>query len=207
LEEEEMQNQNVKKQAKLTNLSLVNSIYSESIAKKFDLDLKSLVVLIGLASHYNDDKKIVFPSQEYLAEHLNISERSVIRSIKELLSKGLIIKSKNGLNNIYCFTNIFFEAVKLSSNTCQVVTQKGDQLSLKHDKSNKIKNSKILNFKKDGVNYQKADDILEQIEKDKQESSSPLDFNREQAIEYLNDLPVFLKNSFFAIELRKKFNL
>ena len=37
--------------------------------------------------------------------------------------------------------------------------------------------------------------------------SSPLDMNKEQALEYLAGLPEFLKDSFFAIELRKKWGI
>ena len=50
-------------------------------------------------------------------------------------------------------------------------------------------------------------ELKEKLENDKKNCSSPLDFNREQAINYLNNLPAILKTSYFAIELRKKWNL
>ena len=37
--------------------------------------------------------------------------------------------------------------------------------------------------------------------------SSPLDFNKEQALEYLKNLPKCLHNGFFPRELRKKWGL
>jgi len=45
------------------------------------------------------------------------------------------------------------------------------------------------------------------IQEDKKETGSPLDFDRKQALEYLSNLPKFLENSYFAVELRKKWGI
>lgn len=195
--------------AKLNSFILVTRIYMDGIASKFNLNPTALLVLIGLANHFNPQKNIVFPSQEYLANNLNISERSVVRAIKILLEKKLIIKSKKGLNNIYCFTSVFFEALKLSPTKCQNGTYKGDNLADKHN-NNKFRNN-IINFQKNeinGVNYPSSEETKELINKQKQiKRGSPLDYDFEQAKEFLDKLIPELQNSFFAKELRKKWNI
>lgn len=42
---------------------------------------------------------------------------------------------------------------------------------------------------------------------DNKEVSSPLDMDREQALKWLSELPEFLNNSYFAIEVRKKWDI
>ena len=78
---------------------------------------------------------------------------------------------------------------------------------IKTKKLNSSVKNKILKFP-EGVNYQSAKPILEQIEKDKRTSTNPLEFTREQAIEFINFLPEILReNSFFYKELKKKYDL
>ena len=61
--------------------------------------------------------------------------------------------------------------------------------------------------RKDIFQKKQTEDLQQKIKADKKNISSPLDFNKEQAIEFINNLPVNLRNSFFAMELRKKWNL
>lgn len=194
------------KRNKVTNFSLMQGIYSCGVAEKFSLGTTALLVIIGLASHYNADKNIVFPSQAYLAGKLNISERSVIRAIKELLSSNLIMKSKNGAANIYCFTNIFFEAVGLSAERCQIVTNEDDKLSYKHDKYNN-KNNSVLNLRESSpyISVEESKRYLDEQRAIKR--GSPLDMEYEQALDYLKNLPKFLEESYFAKALREKWGL
>lgn len=181
----------------------------DGIANKFDLNPATLLVLIGLANHFNPDKNIVFPSQEYLSIHLNISERSVVRAIKELIAKNLIIKSKKGSNNIYAFTSIFFDSLKMSPAKCQKDTRTSAKMSPKHDNS-KYKN-KVVNFQKTNdtsTNYPSAESTKKFINKMKSvKTGSPLDMDYEEAMNFLNKLLPELKNSYFARELRKKWNI
>lgn len=137
---------------KVTNFALMSGIYTNGIAKQFDLNTTTLSVLMGLACHFNPNKSIVYPSQEYLAEHVNTSIRSVKRAIKELTDKRLILKSKKRTSNVYVFTNIFFDALKMSPNECKIDTNKGDKMELtcieqdKPEQINKI-NSNIFLLK------------------------------------------------------------
>lgn len=193
-----------KGQRKVTNFSLVNAVYVRGIGKMFDLNATALLVLIGLINHFNPDKAIVFPSQEYLAEHLNVSERSVIRAIKDLLLKNLIIKSKKGASNVYCFTNVFFESVKMSGDRCQNVTDKGAKMAGKHDNNKYINN--VFELKIGGYPGIEATKRLID-EKKEMDLGSPLDYGYEEAKEFLSDLIPELQNSYFAKELRKKWNL
>lgn len=196
---------------KITNFMIVNRVYSSGMAAKFDLNPTSLLVLIGLANHFNPEKNIVFPSQEYLAKNLNISERSVVRAVKELLAKNLIFKTKNKLNNIYSFTKIFFESVDLSGSGCQNVVQSGDKMSCKHDKYNNKNN--VVRFEKfgndvKGVNYPSCNDTKKLIEaKQSVKRGSPLDMEYEDAIKFLDSLLPELRESYFARELRKKWKI
>ena len=70
--------------------------------------------------------------------------------------------------------------------------EKEDWLKVKRKEYSQIQTSKELQIK---------------LENDKQNTGSPLDFNKDQAIEYLKNLPAFLSDSFFAKELRKKWQL
>lgn len=222
--------QSGKGELRVNSFTLCDAIYSRSIAKKFDLNATTTLVLIGLTTHYNPNKTTVFPSQKYLAEHLNLSERSVIRALKDLVDKKMILKTRNRNHNVYCFTNLFFEVTTGEESTCQNVTDKtahsdtmsdrgcqnvsckGDKMSYKHKKENKIKNiGSFNNFSSNGLKDQakssvdKTKDLIESYKN--VEKSSPLDFSQEEAIEYLKNLPAILKNSFFATKLREKWNL
>lgn len=61
--------------------------------------------------------------------------------------------------------------------------------------------------KKELFQAQSSKEIQANIADNKKNTGSPLDFNKGQAIEYLNNLPAFLNDSYFARELRKKWSL
>lgn len=70
------------------------------------------LVLIYLTSCYNPQNKYIFPKQETIADKLGISERSVVRAIKELIKKEYCTKSKKtSKSNFYTFTENFFNCV------------------------------------------------------------------------------------------------
>lgn len=65
-----------------------------------------------------------------------------------------------------------------------------------------------LKAKKQEFNkLQSSSELLHSLNESKQKTTSPLDFNKEEAIEWLNSLPQFAKNGYFAAEIRKKWNL
>lgn len=150
----------------LTSFSVIHSIYFNGLAAKFDLKPTTLTVLIGLASHFNPNKSIVFPHQSYLAEKLNISERSVIRSIAELIEKNLILKSKKQSGNVYGFTAIFFEALELSSGKCQIDRSGSDNLAVAYrtNKDNKEKKNISVKTLSTSPAQTEMNELLKQLE-------------------------------------------
>lgn len=102
---------------RLTSFMIMDLIVKSKVSKKLELNNTTKLVLIGLASHYNNKKHISFPSQTLLSEELDISESSVIRAIKELRNKNVVVSaSHTGTNNIYKFTELFFNLI-LSGDT------------------------------------------------------------------------------------------
>lgn len=72
---------------------------------KLKLNANARMVLLYLASCYNEKNGIVFPRVKTIAEALDISERGVIRALQELTEKNCIIRSKKGHNtNVYALT-------------------------------------------------------------------------------------------------------
>lgn len=210
---------------KINGFNLAQRLYTSGIAPAFELNPSQLLVLIGLASHFNPDKSVVYPSQEYLAKKLNISERSVVRAINELVKKRLIVKSKNGNNNLYAFTSIFFEAAGMSDTKCRIDIHEGDKPADKQYKSNFKNNTtdlkKDFNVKPGTSTFEehiKRKSLLEQtkrldlttryIQDQKNvKIGSPLEFDKIQAREYIDNLGEFAVNSSFARQLKEKWNL
>lgn len=220
-----MHSQNYKindKKPKINGFNLAQRLYTCGIASAFELNPTQLLVLIGLSSHFNPDKSVVFPSQGYLAKKLNISERSVVRAINELVKKRLIVKSKNGNNNLYAFTSIFFDAVNMSETQRQSDTQVSDKMADKQYNSNYKNNSTDFQKNKSSLSHLedhlKRKNLIEQKHRLNQttqyiqdqksiKAGSPLEFNKQQAIDYINNLGEFALNSYFAKQLKEKWNL
>lgn len=215
----------------VTNFDLMSAVYRSGIAKKFKLNPSSFAVLIGLCNHYNNKKGVVFPSIEYLMEHLNLSKPTVIKAINDLIDKRLILKTKQGCHNVYAFTNVLFDTLHIEmGKTCQATapkgkefvpnrlnnfTSKGKETLPKQDNLNKINNNnKVISFYKNNNNYRQneyfsnsksIDSVKELLEEYKTiKKGSPLDMDKAEALQWLSELPVFLKESYFAIEVRKK---
>ena len=73
---------------------------------KLNLNANAKMVLLYLATCYNEKKGTVFPRISTMAASLGIAARGVIRAIEELTEKGAILKSKRGRNkNVYILTN------------------------------------------------------------------------------------------------------
>lgn len=84
---------------------------------KLKLNANAKMVLLYLATCYNEKKGSVFPRVATMAAALDISERGVIRALAELTEKGAIMRSKKGRNkNVYVITNKVLN-VTLSSDT------------------------------------------------------------------------------------------
>ena len=137
----------------LSQFTISKNVYNSGILSKIKLTMSAKLVLIALTNHYNPEKPDIFPSQQYIAEHLGISIKSVNRAVQELTQAGLIIYETKNVNR-YKFTAKFFAEIKMSVNHGQSDNQTMDSLSMKHIKEKK-NNTKVLNFQKinEGIKY------------------------------------------------------
>jgi len=212
----------------VSQFELCKQIYTCEIFSKFKLSPSARLVLVALANHYNPDKKDMFPSQEFLAQKLYMSVKSVQRAVAELRQKGLIIYETKKFNR-YVFTNIFFASLELSGNRRQNVSETSVKMSPKQIKEQKKNNNNFKNFKSfssEKSDYQRSDyqrnyavqgssvsqnNRKNQVEETKKlieqtynvEVKSPMD-DLETAITWLNSLnEVHLKHSFIRQRVEK----
>lgn len=125
----------------LNNIQILIATYNLNMFKLYDLSNSEITVFLGLLMHYNHNSGLTFPSQELLAQKLNMSTRSVIRAIKTLIEKNLIEKDTSNNHNIYVLTDSYINHLSDSTslgqniqNGCQNVTCPPDKMSHKHDK-------------------------------------------------------------------------
>ncbi len=64
-----------------------------------------------------------------------------------------------------------------------------------------------LSLQVNEIKYKSALSTIKQIENDRKTACTPLDFDKDKAIEYYNKLPEFAKNGFYAKKLKEKWNL
>jgi hypothetical protein len=194
----------------VTSFDLSKAVTFSRFFSKIALSPTARLVIICLTGFYNYKKGgLMFPGQKIIAECTGASEKSITNAVNELRSTGLIltVKKNNYLN--YYFTQKFFDLVKVAGGdgkNCLKVGVKIADTCHEQIKKNKVTNNSIefLRFDK---NIEKTRILLDQIEKNRANSCSPLDFTKEQAEEYLKNLLPELKNSYFARELRKKWSL
>lgn len=198
----------------LTQFEISKQIYTKGVYNKYDLTPTTKLVLVSIANHYNPKSKEAYPSQKTIAENMGISEKSVERAIKELCASGLIIYETKYVNH-YKFTPKFFAAIEMSDRIRQNVgsthrqnvgqTNKGEQINNKEFK-NKFSSYNSAQ-KSNAISIEQTRKLLDEIEENKKKSTSPLEFTKDQAIEYINNLPKELRNSFFPTKLKQKYNL
>jgi hypothetical protein len=128
----------------LTSTRLISHLYLSEIATKLKMNSSTFLVLISLCYHYNPQNKDSFPGQNYISLKTGLSISSVKRSIKDLLSKGLIVKYRNKYGNVYKFTTKFFDTLNLTPEKDQNESRKGSILnfSCTEQKNRTIKNNK-----------------------------------------------------------------
>ena len=76
---------------------------------EFDITISAKLVLVFLTTFYNAQKNgaVVFPSIQHIADTLGIGQTAVKQAIKDLVLKGLLLKSKlnkAGNHNKYVFS-------------------------------------------------------------------------------------------------------
>lgn len=201
-------------------------IYTKRLAKQFGLKPIELGVLTTIAVHYNHFTGECFPSQSTIAEILDVARETVNRAIKALIGKSLVsAHGKIGESKTYNFTELFFNAILAQDDqkdTCDKKSHGGvtqdhrgcDKKSHKqineHDNITFQKNNfkKPYNQQQQGITYLSSADTKKLLEeKNKIKRGSPLDFTKDQAEEWLKNLMPELQNSYFAREVRKKFNI
>lgn len=201
----------------VTSFDLSKAVTFSRIFSKVKLSPSARLVLRCLIDFYNPKKGLVYPGQELISECTGCSVRSVKSAVEELRNTSLIltVKNKNKLN--YHFTNLFFELLEIALSGCKNSTSKSAKSAPscheQHETKQINNNSKILNFKKfnnrlEGQNYIGIEQTKKYIEDQRNiKPGCPMDFSFEEAQQYLESLIPELKNSYFARELRKKWNL
>lgn len=186
------------KQQAISQFELSKAITFSKFFSKVKLSPSAKLVLRCLIDHWNAEKMFCYPAQETITEETGLSLRSVKNAIGELREANLILTElKKSLN--YTFTAKFFELVNFAPEQGRKCTLERAEFAPKQIKEKRKNN--VFSFQKEtGVSYKK-------FEPEKIETSSPLDFTFEQAEIYLKELPEILKHSYFAKELRKKFDL
>ncbi len=79
---------------KLTGFELTHNVLKR--LNEFDITISAKLVLVFLTTFYNAEKNgaVVFPSIKHIADTLGIGQTSIKQAIKDLVTNGLILKSK-----------------------------------------------------------------------------------------------------------------
>ena len=79
---------------KLTGFELTHNTLKR--LNEFDITISAKLVLVFLTTFYNAQKNgaVVFPSIQHIADTLGIGQTAVKQAIKDLVSQGLLLKSK-----------------------------------------------------------------------------------------------------------------
>ena len=83
---------------KVSQFELINMIYKSKLFTKVSLKPTAKLVLYALVHHYNPCNDDMFPSQKFIAQSLDISEKSVERAVKELADLRLIMYVTKNVN-------------------------------------------------------------------------------------------------------------
>lgn len=218
--------------ADISSFDLSKALTFSRFFSKVKLSPTARLVIRCLADFYNPRKGLMFPGQKTIADCTGAAEKSITNAIDELRSAGFIFTSKKGNCLNYYFTKRFFELLEekpVNRSKEEVITEKhefadsmrkncgmdtvkiaGTCKQIHGNKLNKKVNNKVLNFQK--VESEQRFPGVEETKKYLKEqrsikAGSPLDFSKEEAINWLKSLPDFAKNGFFARELRKKWSI
>lgn len=261
-----MQNLKQENYTVISGYKMTQLVMRQKTARYFDLKPSTILVLMILVDCYNEKNGVVYPSIAYMQDCLNInSESTVILSIKELISKRLIIKTKAKAKNakyahsVYSFTNLLFKflcspedshkppmnfdettydfsgkpPMNFIGKKKREIYKIKEESFLKNSLSDfqkkyadvfeKITDSELQKYKslkgyekEDWLKAKKTELIQtqtskllkEKIEKEKQNSGSPLDLSKDDQIKFYYGLPpIVKKNSYFAQKIKKRWNL
>ncbi len=193
----------------ISQFELTKILYSSGMLAKIDLTPSAKLFLWALCSHYNPNNDSMFPSQQTVAQKLGISEKSAQRAVKELKTHGLIDYETKRVNH-YTFGAKFFELVKMSGLGGQNVASEGGQnvrLTNNHEKRNehgifssfssrgwKRRDEAAYSETRGGKMVPGTEEtrkMIEEHEKIREMHFNPYEFNREDALQWLNSAPQF----------------
>ena len=204
----------------MNSFTIQKAITTTKLFQKIKLSMPAKLVLRTLVDYYNPQVDFMFPGQKRLAEECDLNRETVINALKELEIKGLIISNfRTGSSKTYAFTIQLFILLKESDkNKMSAIPTSGVgtadfRVSVLPTQTYNIKdNLKKGNFKnlKNDVPLISAEEnnkLQNYLRSLKNNTGSPLDMDFPQACEYVFNLPPILKNSYWAQELRKKWNI
>jgi len=205
----------------VSSFDINKAITFKKFFAKIKLSPSARLVIRCLVDFWNPTKGLVYPGQKVIAECTGLTERSVTSAVEELRSCGLIYTTRRASGLNYYFSTKFFEALeffeeKNSEYSGKKFGYKSEKISdpykeqIKEQKNNNVIKLKNEFWERDHtvdhtVSVDSTRKLLE--EKNNLKKGSPLDFNFEEAKNFLDNLLPELQNSFFAVELRKKWNL
>jgi len=200
----------------VTSFDLSKAITFNRLFSKVKLSPTARLVIKCLADFYNYKKGgLMFPGQNVIADCTGASEKSITNAINELRTAGLILTVKKGARLNYYFSTKFFDLLEITDYKSKNFVSTSEKITVtckEQIKENKVfkkdKFKNLSNLKNPNENLASQTKILlKNIEEDRKKSCTPLDFTYEQAKNYLDNLIPELRNSFFARELRKKWNI
>jgi DNA-binding transcriptional regulator GbsR (MarR family) len=201
----------------VSQFELSKAITFSKLFSKIKLTPSARLVLRCLTDHWNQEKQYCFPKQNTLSDETGCSRKSVNDAIKELRLNGLILTTgEKGESLKYYLTNNFFDLIKTSQACAKnahtyVKTSQHEQIKPKqiNNKTSFQKNNfKTTQKPVNEISYltpYKTKEMLKQSQEIKK--GSPLDLAKDEAVAWYSSLPEILKNSYFAKEIRKKWNL
>lgn len=153
---------------KLTGFELTHHTLKR--LNEFEITISAKLVLVFLTTFYNIEKNgaVVFPSIQHIANSLGIGQTAVKQAIKDLVSQGLILKSKlnkGGNHNKYIFASkVQNPTVKQSENDF-LKQSKSDRFMIETNKQEKIKektNNNVVVLRKRTVTDADVPDFIKQ---------------------------------------------
>jgi len=196
----------------VSQFEISKAITFSKFFQKVKLKTSTRLVLRCLIDHWNPDREYCFPRQNTIAEETGCSRETVVNAIDELRIKGLIFTNgEKGEGLKYYIAQKFFELLEIPQG-CRKKPHGGCGKSSQHEqitpKQIENKTFQKKSFETAGVSYKSAEATRTEInELKKIDRSCPLDYDKEDALKWLENLPPILENSYFAKQLRKKFGL
>lgn len=206
-----------------TSFDICKALIQKMYFSKYSISLKSRLVILSIASHWNHSTGIAYPTIKRMCAETGLSKVSVINAIEELRQEKWIMTVKyNGRLN-YMLTNVLIDLLNEVDESITEVqnenpngknsNKEGKEILPFYIKTNnkqiKEKNLFLQNGLR-GVNPVKP--ILEQYERDKQSAVSPFD-DRDCALDVLTRIlkpetqqHAFAKKMFKDIQAKWQFD-